>query len=783
VLGLMKAQMVKNAVIVPVGSKGGFVCKRLPDGPREEVMEEVKECYRLFMRGMLDITDNRDGDAIVPPGSVVRHDEDDPYLVVAADKGTATFSDIANGISADYGFWLDDAFASGGSAGYDHKKMGITARGGWEAVKRHFRELGKDIQKEDFTAIGVGDMAGDVFGNGMLLSKHIRLFAAFNHMHIFVDPEPDAAKSYRERKRLFEMPRSSWMDYDAGLISEGGGVFDRKAKSVRVTPQIRERFDLDRDQVTPSELIRAILKARAELLWLGGIGTYVKASSETHLDADDRANDALRIDARELRVQVVGEGANLGLTQRARIEFGLAGGHVNTDAIDNSAGVDSSDHEVNIKVLFGEAERNGRIGRPQRNKRLESMTDEVAALVLRHNYLQTQAITVTHQLGAHMVDRLARFIRGLEKKGRLDRALEYLPDDETLRERVKEGRGLTRPEIAVLLSYAKIDLYQELLESSLPDDEGMADDLAQYFPKPLRGEFADEIGRHRLRREIIATVLTSSIVNRLGISFVSEVKGKTGMEACDVARAYIVAREIHGLRDHWRRIEELDNKAPATLQAALLTECGRLLERTAVWMLAQHGTSIDPSAARERYGEGVREVTENLEQVLPEAERKLFRDQAFLFTSQGAPADVAADIAKFLWLQPACDIVLIGDEHERPVREVAEIYYAVGERFGLDWLRRQAGHLPRDTAWEKLAVSAVLDDVYGVQADLCSQVIGAGQREAGAGVRLELWARHRRLSINRTDELLAELRTVGNPDLAMLAVAIRQLKNLGTAPA
>jgi glutamate dehydrogenase len=782
VLGLMKAQMVKNAVIVPVGSKGGFVCKRLPDGSRDEVMEEVKECYRTLMRGMLDITDNRQGTEIVPPADVVRMDDEDPYLVVAADKGTAAFSDIANGIAADYGFWLDDAFASGGSAGYDHKKMGITARGGWEAVKRHFREMGKDIQKEDFTVVGVGDMAGDVFGNGMLLSKHTRLLAAFNHMHIFVDPNPDAKRSFEERKRLFELPRSSWADYDATLISDGGGVFERKAKSIRVTPQLKETFGIDRDRIPPNDLIRAILKARAELLWLGGIGTYIKAKSETHLDADDRANDALRIDARELRVKVIGEGANLGLTQRARIEFGLGGGHVNTDAIDNSAGVDSSDHEVNIKVLFGEAERAGLLDRKGRNKRLVSMTGEVADLVLRHNYLQTQAITVTHQLGAHLVDRLARFIRELEKSGRLDRALEFLPDDETLRERVKEGRGLTRPEIAVLLSYAKIDLYEELLASSLPDDEGMVHDLEHYFPKPLRKDLHEQIEGHLLRREIIATVVTNDIVNRLGISFVSEVKLKTGVEACDVARAYIVAREIHGLPAHWKRIEKLDSEAPATLQAALLTECGRLLERTAVWMLGQHGTAIDPSNAIETYGAGVAEITANLEDLLPTGEKRLNSDQAFLFVSQGAPAEVAADVAKFSWLVPSCDIVRIANESERPVREVAEIYFAIGERFGLDWLRRAAGHLPRDTSWDKLAVTAVLDDVYGVQADLCAQVIGDGQQKAGAGVRLELWARHRRLSINRSDELMVELRTVGNPDLAMLAVAIRQLKTLATAP-
>ncbi|MEM8883418.1 MAG: NAD-glutamate dehydrogenase [Planctomycetota bacterium] len=782
ILGLMKAQMVKNAVIVPVGSKGGFVCKKLPDGSRDEVMAEVQECYRTLMRGLLDVTDNRKGEAIVPPADVVRHDEDDPYLVVAADKGTATFSDIANAISAEYGFWLDDAFASGGSAGYDHKKMGITARGAWEAVKRHFRECGKDIQTAEFTAIGVGDMSGDVFGNGMLLSKQTRLLAAFNHMHIFVDPNPDPAKSFQERARMFALPRSSWADYDTALISNGGGVFERRAKSIPVSPEMKEAFGLTRDAVTPTELIQAILRAEAEMLWLGGIGTYVKASTETHLDADDRGNDAVRIDASELRVKVVGEGANLGLTQRARVEFGLAGGHVNMDAVDNSAGVDCSDHEVNIKVLLGEAERAGTMERTERDERLERMTDEVGDLVLRNNYLQTQAITVTHQMGAHLVDRLARFMRELEKSGRLDRSLEFLPDDETLRERVKESRGFARPEIAILVSYAKIDLFDELLESSLPDDTGMLEDLADYFPAPLREEFRAQIESHLLRREIIATVVTNDIVNRLGISFVSEVKAKTGMEACDVARAYIVAREIHGMRQHWAGIESLDNRAGAPLQATLLTECGRLLDRTAVWMLGQHGQGIDPSALIERYADGVREVTEQLDELLPPGEATLHGEQAEMFVALGAPTEMAREITKFGWLFPACDIVGIAHEQQRPVHEVAEVYYAVGERFGLDWLRRAAGRLPRDKTWDKLAVTAVLDDVYGVQAALASQIIGDGQREAGAGVRLELWGRNRRLSIQRSDELMGELRSVGTPDLAMIAVAIRQLKTLVTAP-
>ena len=520
ILGLVKAQQVKNAVIVPVGSKGGFVVKRppAPEAGRQAFLDEGIECYKTFIRGLLDLTDNLKGQDVIPPVQVVRRDNDDPYLVVAADKGTATFSDIANGVSLDYGFWLDDAFASGGSAGYDHKKMGITARGAWESVKRHFREIGKDIQNDDFTCIGVGDMSGDVFGNGMLLSKHIKLLAAFNHMHIFIDPDPDPAKSWKERQRMFDLPRSAWTDYDAKLISKGGGLFDRKAKSINLSPEIKALLGVKVDRLTPNELITLLLKAKVELLWFGGIGTYAKASHETHADAGDRANDAIRINAKEIGAQVIGEGANLGVTQNARIEFGLAGGRCNTDSIDNSAGVDCSDHEVNIKILLGGVEEAGDMTRKQRDVLLAKMTDEVADLVLRDNYLQTQAITVTHQLGVHLVDRTARFMRSLERADQLNRAVEHLPDDETITDRLKQGQGFARSELAVLLSYAKIVLYDELLASDLPDDGYLADSLADYFPTPLRSKYRAVIDKHRLRREIVATVVTNELVNRVGLA-------------------------------------------------------------------------------------------------------------------------------------------------------------------------------------------------------------------------------------------------------------------------
>ncbi|HET6222591.1 MAG TPA: NAD-glutamate dehydrogenase domain-containing protein, partial [Dongiaceae bacterium] len=585
VLGLMKTQMVKNAVIVPVGSKGGFVVKRPPvGGSREALMTEVVESYKTMMRGLLDLTDNLSGGKVVPPPEVACRDGDDPYLVVAADKGTATFSDIANGVSAEYGFWLGDAFASGGSAGYDHKKMGITARGAWESVKRHFRELGVDTQSQDFTVVGVGDMSGDVFGNGMLLSPHTRLVGAFNHLHIFLDPDADPAASFRERERLFDLPRSAWSDYDAKLISPGGGVFDRKAKSIRLSPEVKRCFGIARDSLTPAELIQTMLRAEVDMLWLGGIGTYVKASDETHAEVGDRANDSVRINAAELRCKVVGEGANLGFTQRGRIEYALEGGRINTDAVDNSAGVDTSDHEVNIKILLNEIVAAGDMTGKQRDRLLQELTDEVGALVLRDNYLQTQALSVTQHLGARMLDRQTRFMRTLEKAGRLDRAIEFLPNDETIAERKAVGAGLTRPELAVLLAYAKITLYDDLLASDLPDDPQLGKDLLDYFPEPLRRRYADAIAGHRLRREIIATVVTNEIVNRVGITFVHEVGEATGMPPADIARAYIAGREIFDMSALWREIEALDNKVPAQLQATMLVECGRALERGIVWL-------------------------------------------------------------------------------------------------------------------------------------------------------------------------------------------------------
>ncbi|PYQ57195.1 MAG: NAD-glutamate dehydrogenase, partial [Acidobacteria bacterium] len=583
ILGLMKAQNVKNVVIVPMGSKGGFVVKN-PPSDRAAFQREGVECYKTLLRGMLDLTDNLRGDEVLPPPQVARRDPDDPYLVVAADKGTATFSDIANSVSADYHFWLGDAFASGGSAGYDHKAMGITAKGGWEAVKRHFRELGTDIQREDFAVIGVGDMSGDVFGNAMLLSPHIKMIGAFNHSHIFVDPDPDPVSTLKERQRLFD-ERLNWNGYNTKLLSKGGAIFERSAKTLKVSDEVQKRFDLPSKTLTPADLMKAILRARADLLWLGGIGTYVKATHEEHSAARDRANDGLRISADELRVRVVGEGANLGFTQKARIEFDLRGGKINTDAIDNSAGVDTSDHEVNIKILLYDAIERGELRDKDRNKLLAEMTDEVGRLVLRDNYEQTQAISITHALGESVLDEQARFMRMMERAGKLNRALEGLPDDDEIAQRHAAHSGLTRPEIAVVMAYSKIVLNQDLVGSDLPDDPLLVEDLVRYFPEPLHVRFRPAIERHRLRREIIATYETNTIINRVRPTLVMQMNEDTGKSPSDVARAFTIIRESFDLRSLWHDIEALDNKLPARKQIEMMIEVGRLLERAIAWLL------------------------------------------------------------------------------------------------------------------------------------------------------------------------------------------------------
>ncbi|HZF34520.1 MAG TPA: NAD-glutamate dehydrogenase [Candidatus Angelobacter sp.] len=777
VLGLMKTQVVKNSVIVPTGSKGGFVVKRPPaGGGREALNAEVVECYKTMMRGLLDITDNLVGGKLQPPVEVVRRDADDPYLVVAADKGTATFSDIANSVSVEYGFWLDDAFASGGSAGYDHKGMAITARGAWEAVKRHFREVGTDIQAQDFTTVGVGDMSGDVFGNGMLLSHHIRLVAAFNHLHIFLDPDPDPEASWQERKRLFDLPRSAWSDYDPKLISAGGGICERKAKSIKLSAQVKKRFGIAKDSMTPAELIQLLLRAEVDLLWLGGIGTYVKSSEESHADVGDRANDALRVNASDLRCKVAGEGANLGFTQRARVEYALKAGRINSDAVDNSAGVDTSDHEVNIKILLNEVVAAGDMTRKQRDRLLKEITDDVAALVLRDNYLQTQALTVTQTLSARLLDRHVHFMRTLEKAGRLDRAVEFLPNEEAVAERKSAGLGLTRPELAVLLAYAKIQLEDEMVETDLPDDPQLGDELLDYFPQRLREKYADGIQHHRLRREIVTTVIANELVNRAGITFVHEVREGTGMGSADIARAYLAAREIFSVGQLWQQVEALDNKVPGGLQSALLLECGRVIERGTTWLLRNEPQRLDIAATVKTYGAGV-EALVAAKGLIADADRTAIDERIAKYAEQGLPKALAQRMAIMHLLPPSLDIVRIASTTGVPVEQVGRTYFAVGARFGLDWLRQAAAALPSENHWDKQAVVAVTDDFYGHQRDLTTRILTAVAKSNGADP-IEAWTTARGPAVHRATSLVADLRQSGTAGLAMLAVANRQLRSL-----
>jgi glutamate dehydrogenase len=779
VLGLVKAQQVKNAVIVPVGSKGGFVVKQPPvGGDREAIQSEGIACYKTFISGLFDLTDNFQGARVVPPAAVVRRDSDDPYLVVAADKGTATFSDIANGVSIEYGFWLGDAFASGGSQGYDHKKMGITARGAWESVKRHFREMGIDTQKEDFTVIGIGDMSGDVFGNGMLLSKHIKLLAAFNHLHIFVDPDPDPAKSFVERKRLFKTPRTGWGDYDRKLLSKGAAIFERRAKMLTLSPEIRTRFGIDKEMVTPNELMRCLLGVEVDLLWFGGIGTYVKSTNESHADAGDRANDAIRVNGWELRCRVMGEGANLGITQLGRIEYGLAGGRLNTDSIDNSAGVDCSDHEVNIKILLDSVIAKKHLDVKSRNITLAKMTVEVADLVLKDNYLQSQAISNVQAQGSEGFDSQVRLMRALEREGHLNRAVEFLPDDDTVAERTVAKHGLTRPELAVLMSYSKIWLYDQLLNSDLPDDPSLIGDLVRYFPSLLGKKYGKDIQNHRLRREIIATVVTNSMVNRVGGTFVHEFAEKTGMAPSEIAAAYVIARQVFGLRGLWQEIESLDNKVPAEVQTAMnLTMC-KLMEWVILWFLRNGRRPLDIGSHVARYERGVSALTSSLNEVVPVHYLEDANQRAQPYTDHGVPKELALRVAGVVNLYTGCDIVRLATQRKLTVDAVARLYFAVGSRFHLGRLRGSATQIEGGSHWQQLAVAALIEEIYAHQLDLTSQVMDFAGGEKDPQKAIAIWSGKQKAAIDQAEQLLSELWSTEVTDLSMVAVASRQLRTL-----
>jgi glutamate dehydrogenase len=777
VLGLLKAQTVKNAVIVPMGAKGGFVVKT-PQPDRQSFQVEGVECYKIFIRGLLDITDNLKGEKTIPPRDVVRRDEDDPYLVVAADKGTAKFSDIANGLSNDYNFWLGDAFASGGSAGYDHKVMGITARGAWECVKMHFRQLNHDIQSKPFDVIGVGDMGGDVFGNGMILSEHIRLVGAFNHIHIFCDPDPDTAASFKERQRLFDGVLG-WDQYDTKTLSKGGRIYNRNEKTLALTPEIQKRFGISKEKVSPFELMNAMLKARCDLLWFGGIGTYIKGAEETHADVGDKANDAVRINGSEVHAAVIGEGANLACTQLGRIEFAEKGGRLNTDFLDNSAGVNSSDVEVNIKILFADILSNKahKLDIPGRNKILEKMTKEVAAHVLRNNYQQSEAISLAELQARENLTQHESLIQELERNHGLNRVLEGLPDAENVAERLRLGKGLTRPELCILLSYAKINFTRELLDSDIPDSPDTHDRLVAYFPKPLQEKFEKEISRHKLHREIIATSLANSLINRLGPTFIQSRMKKTGANAADIAKAYIIVRDAFGLRKLWDEIESLDNKVPALVQLKAMREIAYMAENAITWFLARHAGKFDLGSQIKDYGTGATALRKELVNLVPGDMRNaiLQREQAGI--TDGLPKALAHQIALMPVLMSACDIIRIAIDSKSDLETTARTYFEAGQHFHLDWMRQQARFMSSDSPWHAEATAGLVDQLYNSQAGLTAHMLkeAAGSKKKGIA---DEWFEKHSAQLAQVEPVIAQLQSAGTIDLPMLVIAEQRLRNI-----
>ncbi len=794
VLGLMKAQQVKNAIIIPMGAKGGFVVKNPPsNGDRQAIQEEGIACYKLFIRGLLDITDNRKGSDIINPDDVVRYDEDDPYLVVAADKGTASFSDIANSLSEEYGFWLGDAFASGGSAGYDHKKMGITARGAWESVKRHFREVNHDIQNEEFDVIGIGDMAGDVFGNGMLLSKHIRLIGAFNHLHIFCDPDPNAETSHEERQRLFNEVKG-WDEYNLSYLSQGGMIFNRNEKSLTLTEEIKKRFDIKDDKLSPNELIRHMLKARTDLLWFGGIGTYIKATSERHGDVGDKGNDNLRVNATEVRAKVIGEGANLAITQEARIEYAQNGGMLNADYIDNAGGVASSDDEVNIKILLGDVMRKSKykMDKKKRNKLLESMTEDVVKHVLRGNYQQAQGISLMEYHSANNISGQGKLINYLKDKVGLSRSLEKLPQQDEIDQRAKMGKGLTRPELSVLQSYAKIAYTAQLLDSDIVETKAMEERLLRYFPKKLAKNYPKEIIDHRLKNEIIATTLANGIVNRMGPDFIRDRMESCGASCEEVAKAYIIVREAFGLRDIWGHIESLDGKVPAMIQLNALSETARMVERAVTWFLTRFGRKLEINRDIAKFEDGIKAVKEHMNNVVPEDLLNKIKQLTQSGVENGLPKELAHDISIMPILGSACDIIRISIDYKFDFPITARLYFEIGDYFHLDWMRQKARHLPTDGQWSSQALEGLVDQLYTCQAGLAIRILKDMGKEIqktnqkkksdigciGCDSILQAWIDDRGAQAKLLEPLFNELRRSANMDLSMLIIAEQRLRNL-----
>jgi glutamate dehydrogenase len=782
ILGLVKAQAVKNAVIVPVGAKGGFVLKTPPVATGDAAVDrdahrnEGVACYQLFIAGLLDLTDNVDkatGNVVTPP-EVIRRDGDDAYLVVAADKGTATFSDIANEVAASYGFWLGDAFASGGSVGYDHKAMGITAKGAWEAVKRHFREMGVDTQTEDFTVVGVGDMSGDVFGNGMLLSEHIRLLAAFDHRHIFIDPNPDAATSWNERKRLFDLPRSSWEDYDRSLVSEGGGVYSREQKSIPISPQVRAVLGIaeDVEEMTPPSLMKAILQAPADLLFNGGIGTYIKAETESDADVGDRANDAVRVNGNQVRAKVIGEGGNLGLTSLGRIEFNLAGGRCNTDALDNSAGVDCSDHEVNIKILIDSLVTAGKVKAEDRTALLVSMTDEVGRLVLADNVDQNDLMGTSRANAASLLPVHARMIKDLG----LNRELEALPSEKEIQRRTEAGIGLTSPEIATLMAHVKLVLKQELLASELPDQDAFASRLPSYFPSNLRDQFANDIRQHQLRREIVTTMLVNDLVDSSGISYAYRISEDVGVGPVDAVRSYAATDAIFRIGEVWRQIHAADISVAVSDRMTL--DLRRLIDRAGRWLLNYRPQPLAVGAEINRFAEKVRTLTPRTSEWLRGDDKAIVEKEAGELTSQGVAHDLAYMVATGLYQYSLLDVIDIADIVDRDPAEVADTYFALMDRLGTDGLLTAVSRLVRDDRWHSLARLAIRDDIYGSLRALCFDVLAVGEPDESGEEKIAEWEATNSSRVSRAQRTLTEIYESGELDLATLSVAARQIRSM-----
>jgi len=785
VLGLVKAQQVKNAVIVPVGAKGGFIAKQLPPtSDRNAFLAEGIACYKLFIRGLLDLTDNLNGNDVVPPKDLVRYDDDDTYLVVAADKGTATFSDIANEISIEYNHWLGDAFASGGSNGYDHKKMGITARGAWVSVQRHFREKGMNIQKEPFTVVGIGDMSGDVFGNGMLLSDQIKLVSGFNHMHIFIDPNPDTASSFTERQRLFNLPRSSWEDYNKKLISKGGGIFSRSAKSITLSTEIQALVCTSKKTIPPTELISLLLKAPVDMLWNGGIGTYVKASTEMHIDVGDKANDILRVDAQDLQCRVIGEGGNLGITQKARIEYGLLGGSVFTDFIDNAAGVDCSDHEVNIKILLDKQVADGELTEKQRNRYLESMTEDVADLVLKNNYQQTQAISLSYIETHRRTEEYKRVIHYLESTGKLNRSLEFLPSDEALVERKGRQEGLSQAELSILISYVKADMKEALIHADLGDDKYMSQPLETAFPAPLNNKFPEAVSNHPLKKEIIATQIANDIFNHMSISYLDRMQQSTGVTHADIAKAYIATKEIFALPDIWGAIESLDYTVVSEAQYHMMLRVSRLVRRASRWLIKNHRTQLHASSLIDLYAERIQSLGSKLPALLPAALHEQWKAAKGELVAMGAPESLAETLASCEYLYDFLGIISASNSLDKDITVVASSFFALAERLELDnFSNHLEKKMPTATHWQSLARESLRDDLEWQQRQLTQNMLGSIDACDADAVQAKVddWLGKQEVLTARWKHMINELNSHGDGDIAMLSIAIRELSDLSQA--